>query len=145
MVIVRGADAEAAGIARELGYLVACHPPSEDRHRAFVRADFTYPEDQFLQRNQEIVRCSVTLIVAPRTAQEQVRSGTWSTVRYARKTGKPVVILARTVAKACRFCGVIQGAPNERPECLYPNAKNYQHDFIHYGYVTDRILTQGEE
>jgi hypothetical protein len=30
----------------------------------------------------------------------------------------------------CRFCGVTKGAPNERPECPYPNAKNYQHSWL---------------
>lgn len=90
----QGADAEAVSIARELGYLIACHPPAEDRYRAFVRADYAYPENQFLQRNQEIVRCSATLIAAPRRSEEELRSGTWMTVRYARRISKPVLVLA---------------------------------------------------
>jgi hypothetical protein len=27
----------------------------------------------------------------------------------------------------CRYCGVTKGAPNERPECPYPLARDYQH------------------
>ena len=48
-----------------------------------------------LDRNQDIVMCSDLLIAAPRTAQEQQRSGTWATIRYARKAGIPVIILDR--------------------------------------------------
>jgi hypothetical protein len=34
-------------------------------------------------------------VACPRTDQEQRRSGTWATVRYARKVGKPVLIIGR--------------------------------------------------
>lgn len=48
---------------------------------------------EYLDRNHAIVdECSV-LIAAPRSLTEEQRSGTWATVRYARKMGRPVVIL----------------------------------------------------
>lgn len=44
-----------------------------------------------LERNKDIVNVCDILLAAPKGPEEQ-RSGTWSTVRYARKVGKPVVI-----------------------------------------------------
>lgn len=44
-----------------------------------------------LARNRDIVDSSDTLFACPR-GPEELRSGTWSTIRYARKAGKPVVI-----------------------------------------------------
>lgn len=48
-----------------------------------------------LARNREIVRDVDVLIAAPRTDREELRSGTWSTVRYARRKGIPVIMLSR--------------------------------------------------
>lgn len=46
-----------------------------------------------LQRNKVIVdRCGV-LVAAPGEAQGQLRSGTWSTIRYARRVGRPVIMV----------------------------------------------------
>lgn len=46
-----------------------------------------------LDRNQHIVEMCHILIATPRTLQEERRSGTWYTIRAARKFGKPVIIL----------------------------------------------------
>jgi hypothetical protein len=51
------------------------------------------PERTYLERNKDIVRESASLIAAPLQAEEQQRSGTWSTVRFARKIGKPVFLI----------------------------------------------------
>lgn len=48
-----------------------------------------------LVRNREIVRCVSVLIAAPLTDKEELRSGTWATIRYARDKFIPVVMLAR--------------------------------------------------
>lgn len=47
----------------------------------------------YLERNRNIVDETELLIAAPKSLIEEQRSGTWSTVRYARKVGKPVIIL----------------------------------------------------
>jgi hypothetical protein len=48
-----------------------------------------------LTRNRAIVAAVELLIAAPRSNTEELRSGTWATVRYAKKAGKPVVVLGR--------------------------------------------------
>lgn len=46
-----------------------------------------------LERNHRIVDACDVLIACPKDAQEQLRSGTWATVRYARKQGKRVIVI----------------------------------------------------
>jgi len=46
-----------------------------------------------LVRNRIIVNSSEVLIVAPRTKYKVLRSGTWSTYRYARQLGKPTYLV----------------------------------------------------
>ena len=47
----------------------------------------------YLQRNKDIVDETDLLIACPNTKKEVLRSGTWSTVRYARKRKKEVLII----------------------------------------------------
>ena len=47
----------------------------------------------YLSRNKDIVRETDMLIATPAEAEEQRRSGTWSTIRFARKLGKPVFVI----------------------------------------------------
>jgi hypothetical protein len=46
-----------------------------------------------LGRNRDIVDASAILIAAPDSLLERIRSGTWYTVRYARRAGVPVILL----------------------------------------------------
>lgn len=96
-----GADEEFARIARETGYEIVGYPgrPVGDPMRSTFRNDYEFlvptgrnPE---LKRNRRIVASSSRLLAAPRGDREVVRSGTWSTVRYARKTGVPVDLIGR--------------------------------------------------
>ena len=48
-----------------------------------------------LRRNKEIVNESAILIAAPSRNEEELWSGTWATIRYARTKGIPVVMLSR--------------------------------------------------
>lgn len=50
------------------------------------------PKD-YLERNKDIVNASDVLIVVPGEFTEQLRSGTWSTYRYAKKNGVPRIII----------------------------------------------------
>lgn len=88
-----GADAEAHDIAYDLGYVIVGHPPSTGGWRAGKNCTVLLPEKPYLARNRDIVDATIALIAAPQLSDEQSRGGTWSTVRYARKRGKPVVII----------------------------------------------------
>lgn len=91
-----GADADAHWIAIGLGCRIVIHPPEISSKRAFCKwADCELPAKPYLDRNHDIVDCCDKLIAAPKSLEEELRSGTWATVRYAKKAGKPGVILAR--------------------------------------------------
>jgi hypothetical protein len=90
-----GADSEAHDIADVCGYAVVIHPPYSLKLRAFkeVPRHMMRPERPYLDRNRCIVDDTIALIAAPAEAEEQPRGGTWSTVRYARKQGKDVILI----------------------------------------------------
>ncbi len=64
---------------------IVVHPPSNPRMRAFLRGDVNMLEDDYIARNHYIVDQVEWVFATPREQGEVVRSGTWSTVRYARK------------------------------------------------------------
>lgn len=87
-----GADAELHKLCSNMIVPVILHPPTDPSKRAFCSGICLLPKP-YLTRNKDIVNSSDYLIAAPNTAKETLRSGTWSTIRYARKLGKRVVIL----------------------------------------------------
>lgn len=88
-----GADSEAHEIAVELGFKVAIHPPSSSSKRALRRGDHMFMRLPYLQRNRAIVDATEMLVATPRQSKEIRRSGTWATIRWALKKGRPVVII----------------------------------------------------
>lgn len=88
-----GSDHLAHGVAREAGWSVAVHPPIDARLRAFCGGDREWVAKPFLERNRDIVDTTIGLIAAPASFDEQLRSGTWATVRYARRRGKRIKII----------------------------------------------------
>ena len=92
-----GADSEAHDVVRNMSKdtEIVIHPPSNPSKRAFKKGDVTRYELPYLERNTQIVQETRLLIAAPSSLQEELRSGTWATIRYARKTGQPVLILDR--------------------------------------------------
>jgi hypothetical protein len=89
-----GADAQAheavLGFARE----VWIHPPSDDRKREFcIGATHVLDPLPYLERNHEIVFHTDVLIATPKGFEEELRSGTWATMRFARKQGKTVFVV----------------------------------------------------
>ena len=80
-------------IAVALGRGVVIHPASLPDQRAFKSAaDIRSPKAP-LVRNKVIARETSVLIAAPGERIEQLRSGTWATVRHARRLKRPVVII----------------------------------------------------
>jgi hypothetical protein len=72
---------------------VILHPPNKKSKRAFCLADESCDPLPYLDRNQEIVNSVDILIATPAEDKEKLRSGTWSTIRKARKQSKPVFII----------------------------------------------------
>lgn len=89
-----GADTEFHVVCGRLGIPIVIHPSSRQTKRSYNRnADNIMPAKDSLTRNRDIVDASDTVLACPSGMQEMLRSGTWSTVRYARKTGKRVIIV----------------------------------------------------
>jgi len=78
------------------------HPPIVDTKRAWcVGADEMYATKDYLVRNHDIVDASNIVIACPNTNTEKMRSGTWSTWRYAKKTGKMTYLILPTGEVQC--------------------------------------------
>jgi hypothetical protein len=88
-----GADEQAHDIAVSQGCGIVIHPPLDDKQRAFRPAVRTRTPKPYLVRNKAIVRETDLLIATPAEASEQLRSGTWSTVRFARRQGRAIWII----------------------------------------------------
>lgn len=88
-----GADASAHKLAWAMGYEIIIHPPTDGRLRAYCLKGKVLEPKPYLDRNKDIVDQSSLLIACPQQRQEITRSGTWSTVRYARKRRKEVQIV----------------------------------------------------
>ena len=90
-----GADEQFHRIASKLfpGAWTVNHPCDIKKYRAYIVADVCYTSIPALARNKMIVDQSDILIACPKTKEEELRSGTWSTVRYARKIGKPAEVI----------------------------------------------------
>lgn len=82
-----GADAQFHKLAADRGIKVHIHPPVDPKLQARLKGDISDEPLPYLERNRVIVRNANLLIAAPDSPTERVRSGTWSTIRYARKIG----------------------------------------------------------
>lgn len=111
-----GSDAQAHAIAakyfldqNEGTYKITIHPPTNEAKRAKIgpcklgnnthlslEVVVLTPE-AYLQRNKSIVDNTDMLIACPKETQMTMRSGTWSTIRYAwakaKLTGKKVIVI----------------------------------------------------
>lgn len=89
-----GGDADIHDIAANIeGYRIVIHPPSISSKRAFKQGHEVKTPLPYLDRNHAIVDAAQRLIAAPGETIEQLRSGTWATIRYAQRVRKPVTIV----------------------------------------------------
>ena len=73
---------------------IIIHPPTNTKMRAYCMGSYVTVEPKpYLVRNKHIVMGSHILIACPPTEVEEFRSGTWSTIRYAEKTGIEIIII----------------------------------------------------
>jgi hypothetical protein len=92
-----GADHDFHRLIRQLRHPIApsryvgrihLHPPDVDTKRAFCDYDRIEIPEPYLKRNHDIVDACWLLIATPGESEEVLRSGTWATIRYAKKTGR---------------------------------------------------------
>lgn len=88
-----GADVQAHTIADRLDFHIVLHPPTSNAKRAFSVCDEIRKPWPYLRRNRDIVAESDLVIACPKTSTEELRSGTWMTIREARRKHKPLVII----------------------------------------------------
>jgi len=75
---------------------IIVHPANNPVYRADLtlgNKDEMLEEKPPLERDMDIARSCDILFATPRTLKEEIRSGTWATIRYARKLNKMVVVL----------------------------------------------------
>lgn len=89
-----GSDTQAHAVATALSIQVVIHPPTNSEQRSYCEPFKTVlPPRPYLLRNRDMVLAADILIAAPRQSQEEQRSGTWATIREAKKRRKPVLVL----------------------------------------------------
>ena len=88
-----GADKMFHDICEENNFKIIIHPPNNDSLRAFCKSEFIFEPKEYLKRNKDIVNSVDILIAFPSTQFEVIRSGTWQTIRYARKLKKKILII----------------------------------------------------
>ena len=90
-----GADAQFHDICSQLGvWQILVFPTHDGPLRAHCSSTLTAAPTDPLARNRRIVEVSDLLVAAP-DGPETLRSGTWSTVRHARRRGRRVVTILR--------------------------------------------------
>lgn len=88
-----GADTDFHNICKNLTNIkIIIHPPSNNTMRSFCESENICKPKSYLVRNKDIVDKSDVLIACPFNNIEQLRSGTWATIRYAKQTNKPILL-----------------------------------------------------
>lgn len=89
-----GADKQVHDIVKDYTskIRVVIHPPDNNTKRAYCSGDEIRLPQPYIQRNHNIVDETDGLIAIP-YGPEIRRSGTWATVRYARKLKKMIYII----------------------------------------------------
>ena len=91
-----GADNDAHILLKPMRTIaIVVHPPIDKTYtfNYFSGASKILPEKEYLDRNHDIVDACQILIACPKEKKEVKRSGTWATIRYARRIGKPVFVI----------------------------------------------------
>ena len=87
-----GADRDAVLLFHAAGAWIIGHPPKNPKLRARIESDEEHPTADYIDRNHAIVDCSGLLIGCPKSDVEELRSGTWATIRYARRRCPTIII-----------------------------------------------------
>jgi hypothetical protein len=90
-----GSDEQFHKILVQVGWKdqIEIHPCTIKNKRAYCKAPIIHDPKPPLDRNRDIVDNSDLLIVCPKEKEEQLRSGTWATYRYAKQVSKRIIII----------------------------------------------------
>ena len=93
-----GADEEADRLVRQYcpTWKVHIHPPTNQNFRAFCDNNgdtVVHQSKKYLLRNNDIAQICNELIATPESFHEMRRSGTWATVRRAKRHNKLLFII----------------------------------------------------
>lgn len=89
-----GGDAELHDIGRAVGLWIEGHPPIDPKQRAWKKCDKLWPEKEYIERNHDIVDCTQRMLAFPKSKVEEMRgSGTWATIRYARRVRRQLLVV----------------------------------------------------
>jgi hypothetical protein len=95
----KGADEEAHAMVssirhnRNLYPQIVIHPPTNNKYRAFLKGEVDMPWADYIDRNHQIVDSVDMLVACPKSEEEELRSGTWATIRYAKRKCILIVIV----------------------------------------------------
>jgi len=89
-----GSDEEFHDIIRELfpEVKIIIHPPIIATKRAFCEGDRVRIPESYIVRNHNIVDETDVLLATPK-GSEELRSGTWATIRWAKKRKRHIFIV----------------------------------------------------
>jgi len=91
----KGGDAEAHSLAQQLELKIEIYPCNIHSMRAYcIGGEIAQPPTDPLLRNHDMVDVGHVVVATP-ADPEVLRSGTWATVRYARKLGKQLYLIDR--------------------------------------------------
>jgi hypothetical protein len=91
-----GADSQAHAIFAQTGRPILVRPASMEQYRYWrkdVHTSIVYQPRAPLERNSDIVNQVEMLFACPETKLEELRSGTWATVRRAKRKGIRVIFI----------------------------------------------------
>lgn len=75
---------------------IVMHPPINTSKMFKIRIPYNVESRKpldYLKRNMQIVAESDFLVATPKSVKEELRSGTWATIRYARIAQMPIIII----------------------------------------------------
>jgi hypothetical protein len=89
-----GADTDFHNLCVDLSknIKIVIHPPINESMRYYNNSKYIKKPKDYIKRNHDIVDIADILIACPISEEEVLRSGTWSTIRYARKFNKKVLL-----------------------------------------------------
>jgi hypothetical protein len=85
-----GSDTEFHDLVRNNfeGISIVGHPPTDKSAYVYRPCDHLWTDKPYLDRNRDIVNEADIMFATPFENQEKLRSGTWATIRYAKKVIK---------------------------------------------------------